>query len=290
MIHELIPLTRRLIVFDTETTGTNVNEDRIVELGFQVWEATGMTKEWRSLVNPMIRIPEGAAKVHGIDNGVFRLCRECANDVDQHGLVAPDHEFHGWPTFKQIAPNISHGFSDCDFAGKNIRFDLRIMAAEMARSGVTWSYADACIIDIDRLEQIGEPRTLSHLYEKHVGEKLEGAHGALADVQASSAIIAAQLKKYADLPRTLGALHDLQWPNWIDPDGKFKFVNGVPCIGNWGKHALKPMRGVDNGYWDFILKADFSPDVKALASAAKLGQYPQPKRSGNEGNGQEAAE
>lgn len=49
MIHEVLKLTRPLILFDTETTGTNTREDRILELGFQVWESTGMTKSWRSL-------------------------------------------------------------------------------------------------------------------------------------------------------------------------------------------------------------------------------------------------
>ena len=35
MLHELLQLNRPLFVVDTETTGTDVNTDRIVEIGFQ---------------------------------------------------------------------------------------------------------------------------------------------------------------------------------------------------------------------------------------------------------------
>lgn len=274
MIHELLPLTRRLIVFDTETTGVNTREDRILEIGFQVWEATGMTKAWRSLINPCVPIPPGAAAVHGVDDGIFQICRQCNMPKDGH---EGDHQFLGWPTFKQLASNIATGFSDCDFGGKNIRFDLRILAAEMARAGVEWSYFGARVIDIDRLEQIGEPRSLSHLYKKYTGNDLEGAHGAMADVEAASIVIAAQLARFEQLPRSLDELHDLQWPGWIDPEGKFKFVNNVPCFGQWGKYQGQPMKAADRGYWDFILRSDFSADIKRLAEAAKLGRYPTPR-------------
>jgi len=287
MIHETLNITRRLIVFDTETTGTNTREDRIVEIGFQVWEpVVGLVKSWRSLINPLIKIPESATAVHGIDNGIFLQCRHCKMPIEGH---PDDHEFAGWPAFKHLATNLATGFSNCDFAGKNVRFDLRIMAAEMERAGVEWAYGEACIIDIDRLEQLGKPRTLSHLYLEHTGKVLEGAHGALADVEASTEVIVAQVTKYEQLPRTVAELHELQWPGWIDPDGKFKFVNGEPCFAQWGKFAGKPMRTADRGYWDFILRSDFSADTKRLAAAAKLGQYPTPKARVHEGQDQEVA-
>ena len=37
------------------------------------------------------------------------------------------------------------------------------------------------------------------------------------------------------------------------------------------------MAGADAGYWDFILKNDFTPDVKAIAARAKLRQFPEMK-------------
>ena len=277
MLHQLLPLERPLIVVDTETTGVDVQNDRIVELGFQVWTAKGMESEWRSLINPGVPIPKEVSEVHGItDEDVRDRCRKCQGYMSnsRHDGEGYDHDWSANPFFKQIAPRIATGFSNCDFAGKNVRFDLRILSAEMARASVEWSTFGARIIDIDRLEQIAEPRSLSHLYEKYAGEKLDGAHGALADVRGSVVVLEGQFKRYQILPRTLDALHDLQFPGMIDLDGKFRFVNGVPCFTQWGKHANKPMREVPTGYYDFIIDGGFSGEVKAIARAAKLGRYP----------------
>lgn len=255
MIHTLLNLTRPLFVVDTETTGTDVKTDRVVELGFQQWIAEGMIKEWRTLINPRIPIPAAASKIHGI------------YDADVATAL----------TFSQLAANLAKGFSACDYAGKNVRFDLRILAAEMERAQQPWSYADARIIDNDRLEQLAEPRDLGSMHKKYLGAKHDGAHGALSDVRASAAVLVEQLRVHESLPRDLDLLHAKQWPGWIDSDGKFRFVDGVPCFTGWGMHANKPMRQAPTGYWDFILKGTFSAEVKALASAAKLGKFPEMK-------------
>lgn len=276
MLNELLSLTRPLFVVDCETTGTDVARDRIVEIGFQRWEASGMTKEWRSLVNPGVPIPEGAMKVHGITNDTIKGCRAC-------GRLPIDHpqgectEIKAWPRFADLAASLAKGFSDCDFAGKNVRFDLRLIAAEMARVRQTWSYLGARIVDAERLEQLAVPRSLSHLHEKYVGHKHDGAHGALSDVRASATVIVHQLKAHQTLSRDLDNLHQAQWPGWIDPEGKFKFVDGVPCFSQWGKYSGRPMRSADNGYWDFIISKDFAPEVKTLAAEAKLGRFPEIK-------------
>jgi DNA polymerase-3 subunit epsilon len=285
MIHKILQLTRPLIIPDTETTGLNPQEARIVEIGFEIWDATGLTKSWRTLVNPEMDIPKDATDTHHITDERVRSCRSCDRSYTEHsqppvGTIGdPTRSCEGfkpWPTFKQLAPNLAKGFSNVDFAGKNIRYDLRVFAAEFDRAGVKWSYADAYIIDADRLEHLGEPRSLSHLYEKHIGKKLEGAHGALADVAASREVIEVQLQKYKDvLPHDLTALHDLQWPGYIDVDGKFKMINGVPTVA-FGKWANKPMRNVEPSYWNWIIGADFSEDVKNIAREAKAGRFPMP--------------
>lgn len=255
MIHSLLRISKPLFVIDTESTGLDVQTARIVEIAFQQFNQGELVKEWCSRLNPGISIPPEATKIHGITDA----------DVAER------------PMFKQIAPSLAKGWSDCAFAGKNVRYDLRLIAAEMQRASVAWSYADSFIIDADRLEQIGEPRTLSHLYEKHLHKPLEHAHSALDDVRATSEVIEAQLRRYYEyLPRSLEALHTLQWPGMIDTEGKFRFVNGVACC-TFGKYRGKPMKEIPIEYYDWLIKAEFSADVKALASAAKLGRFPEMK-------------
>lgn len=277
MIHQRLTLTRNLFVFDTETTGTDRKEARILQFGFQLFTAQGLVREWRSLINPGVPIPLETSKVHGIYDLDMQRCRECRLVVDD---VAPDRCQCATPRrppyFRQIAQNLAEGFVNCDYAGKNIRFDLQILAAEFARLGIKWSYKDARIIDADRLEQICEPRDLTTLYKKYTGKEIEDAHDALADVRATTEVISCQLGKYPDLfPTDLDALHQLLWPDWIDVEGKFRFINGVPCVGRWGKHANKPMEKVDPSYWDFILRGEFSFEVKEIARKAKLREFPE---------------
>lgn len=275
MIHTLLNLTRPLFVVDCETTGVDAQNDRIIEIGFQEWNADGMVKEWRSLVNPGVPIPAASVAIHHIDPTIMDKCSKCYGEKDSHGSSPSVCDtFHPIPFFRQLAANLAKGFSNCDFAGKNVRFDLRILSAEMARAGVEWSYVGARIVDAERLEQLAVPRSLSHLYEKYAGHKHDGAHGALSDVRASTTVIVHQLQTHLSLPQNLDALHRLQWPGWIDSEGKFRFVNGIACFSQWGKHANKPMASVDPSYWKFILDKDFSADVKAIARAAKLGQFP----------------
>lgn len=281
MIHTLLSLTRPLFCFDCETTGLNTETARIVELGFQQWDAEGMTKEYRTLVNPLVPIPQAVIDVHGITDAIVTGCRECDRPLALHrgdAMLpgAPTRSCEGfkpWPTFKQIAVSLAGGFRDCDYAGKNVRFDLRILAAEMKRARQAWSYAGARIIDADRLEQLAVPRHLSDLHKKYTGKEHDGAHGALSDVRASTNVIVGQLGMWGVLPRDLDQLHELSWPGWLTTDGGVRLVNGVATI-MFGKHRDKALRDVPGDYFDWILKNDFADDMKKIASEAKMGRYP----------------
>jgi len=277
VIHDVLPLTRPLIIFDTETTGTNPARDRIVSLAFKLYTAEGLSKVWKGLFNPGVTIRSAVTAVHGIDDARMGRCRVC-DDIPL-ACTCPEG-FKPVPFFKTYAASLAKGFSDCDFAGKNIRFDLRILDHEMQRAEQPWSYASACIIDADRLEQLGEPRTLTHLYKKHTGKDLEGAHGAMADVEGVEEVIIAQMGKY-NLPRDLKELHLAQWPDWITYEGHFRYEDGVPTV-SFGKNRGEPMHKVPKDYWDWVLRNDFPDDVKHWARQAKLGKFPERELSSTE--------
>lgn len=252
MLHEVFELTRPLIVFDLETTGVDTSTARIVEIAFIYVTAQGVEKQYVQRINPTIPIPPETTEAHHIT----------------------DDDVKDMPRFSQLAKNIAYGFKDCDYAGKNVRFDLRVLQSEMNREGVDWSYAGARIIDAERLEQLAVPRTLSNLYEKYTGEKLEDAHNALVDTKASLIVLYNQLTQHAAvLPHDVEKLHELQWPGWIDSEGKFRMKNGVPYC-TFGKYRDTPMRDIPIGYWKWILTSDFSLELKKLASDAIRKVYP----------------
>lgn len=55
-----------LLGFDTETTGVDVHEDRIVTAALVRREPSGETQVQTWLLNPGIPIPEGASAIHGV--------------------------------------------------------------------------------------------------------------------------------------------------------------------------------------------------------------------------------
>jgi len=253
MLNELLSLTRPLFILDTETTGINPRTDRIIEIGFQRWDATGMTKEWRTYVNPGIPIPSASTKVHHITDEMVKNA----------------------PRFQALAANLAKGLVGCDYGGQQTRFDLKIIANEMKRASQEWDYVGARIVDSFRLEALAIPRDLSTLYRKYTGVDLVDAHGALADVKASHAVIIGQLKMHEILSRDLDELHKAQWPDFIDCEGFFRRIDGVAMI-MFGKYQGKPMRDADSDYWKWMggSKSTFSDEIKQIARQAMIGKFP----------------
>lgn len=248
-LRDVLPLDRPLIGVDLETTGVDPRTSAVVELALEIMTPTldidGVrrvaVKEYRTLVNPLMPIPEVASKIHGITN----------------------ESVIGAPTFVQLADNLLKGFADVDFCGYNVRFDLRQLDEEFKRAGKTWSYDNARIIDAQRLWQIAEGRTLSHAIKRWVREEnTSDAHSALWDAKMSTRVIAAQLAETASLPCNVQRLHDLCWPDWFDGDGKLRWNrDGALCIG-FGQHKDTPLHLAPRGYLQWMTGRDFSDRVK----------------------------
>src|SRR6266699_3525420 len=60
MLERLLPLERALVVFDTETTGTNARSDRIVEIACVKVHPDGRRETWIKRINPGMPIPAGS--------------------------------------------------------------------------------------------------------------------------------------------------------------------------------------------------------------------------------------
>jgi len=288
--HALEPLVRpgrTLCLLDSETTGIT-DDSRIVELGMILIKADQPPVEWRSLVNPEMPIPAAATAVHHItDLHVALGCRHCGWLIGDHPVPAgasqiwPEDPCETWmktPTFREMAPTLARGFALCDFAGKNIRFDLGKLAAEFSRVGVPWSPAGAVIICNDRLEHLGEPRDMQSLYRRRTGKEPPlNAHSALADTRMAAEALIGQIAAFPNLPwGEVEKLHDAQWPGWIDSEGKFRFKDGVAVVAFGKKHRDMPMSQVPKTYWQWMIaaKPGFSPEIVKIATDALAGKYP----------------
>ncbi len=253
-----LKLERALVTFDLETTGLDIEQDRIVEISCVKTDVEGRREVWTRRVNPQRPISPEATRVHGIR----------------------DEDVANAPTFEMLAEPLRRFLAGCDLSGFNVeRFDLPLLAKEFERVGLRFPEEGTRIIDSWRIFLKKEPRDLSAAYRLYCGKELERAHSAEADAVAAADVLLAQVEKYSDLPETVDALdefcHPVE-PHWIDPDGKIVWSNDVPVL-SFGKHKGKPLQELAANHPDYlqwICGKDFSPAVIQICRDALSGRFP----------------
>ncbi len=150
------------LVFDTETTGLDIANDRIVSIGAvrvhgdQVFPARVLDL----LVNPQRSIPGKAISIHGITDA----------------MVA------GAPPFPAHMPTVNTWFEEKILIGHHIGFDLAMLNAECVRAGLPWHPPRT--LDTGQLVSALEPRMEDLNLESiaaRFGVGLRGRHTALGD-------------------------------------------------------------------------------------------------------------
>jgi DNA polymerase-3 subunit epsilon len=195
-----------LAAFDTETTGVDVETDRIVSAAVVVQDAAGTRpRVSRWLVNPGVPVPAGATAVHGL--------------TDEH------LQLNGrWPA--PVMLEIAETLAEQAAAGRplvvmNAPFDLTILDRELRRHRASsldrWLDSspllvlDPRVLDkhLDRYRK--GRRTLTDLCE-HYGVTLDGAHDAAADALAALDVVRAVGRRFATRLERLEPpeLHSLQ--------------------------------------------------------------------------------
>jgi DNA polymerase-3 subunit epsilon len=246
-IAELIQLERPLVAIDTETTGLSPKIDRIIQVAIIKIYPDGKTTEWETLINPGEPIPPESTKTHGITD-------EMVKDS---------------PAFRNVAPLISLGMKDCDVIGYSGTFDLQMLKSEYQRLGQLTPEWGEFLLDPSKIFMKMEKRDLTAAVQFYCGETLEGAHNALVDIRATVKVLAAQLQRYPDLPRSVKGLHDWLFNEVAEgqlcPDKKFVTRNGVVIL-NFTAKTGTPLHQVDDGLLRWICAQEFvSKEAKEIA-------------------------
>ncbi len=253
-----LKLDRPLVFFDLETTGTNIQTDRIVEISVIKISPSGEQVIKTRKINPEMHIPKESSDIHGIT----------------------DEDVADAPVFKAISKNFYIYLEDCDLGGYNIsRFDIPVLIKEFSRAGLQFSTENRRIVDAFNIFCKMAPRTLSGAYKFFCGKELENAHSAEADTLATMEVFAGQLEKYPELPKNVQGLHefcDMSDPSWVDASGRFKWREDEVIVG-FGKNSgalLKTIAVQNPGFLKWIINSDFQDDVKSIASNALKGEFP----------------
>lgn len=246
-------LNKPIVFFDLETTGTNINTDRIVEICYLKVSPNGNESSKSMRINPGMHIPEASTAVHGIH----------------------DEDVVNCPTFKEVAQNIANDLQGCDLAGFNSnRFDIPVLAEEFLRAGVDIDLNKQRFVDVQVIFHKMEQRTLSAAYKFYCDKNLEDAHSAEGDTRATYEVLKAQLDRYPSLKNDIDFLSDFSCQaHNVDFAGRMVYDDKGVELFNFGKYKGMPVVEVlhrDSGYYGWIMNSDFTLNTKDMLTKIML--------------------
>lgn len=277
-------LKKPLVVFDLETTGLDIVNDRIIQLSFIKVYPDGKEERGDHLINPGKHIPEMITELTGID----------------------DEKVKDAPSFKQISTTLAETFKGCDFAGFNSnRFDVPMLAEEFLRAGIDFDFSKCRLIDAQAIFHKMERRNLAAAYKFYCGRKMEEdfeAHRANQDTEATYRVLMGELDMYSKeqqeederiLPNDMDFLAEFSkqndnvdfagrmiWAPITDKEGKpLTDKDGKPQLQevfNFGKYKDYPVAEVlkkDPGYYSWMLGADFPNNTKQVLTRIRLREF-----------------
>ncbi len=277
-------LSKPLVIFDLETTGLDLVNDRIIQISYIKVNPDGSEERVNQFVNPERVIPPEVVTLTGISN-------ETVKDS---------------PTFKALAPSLAEKFKGCDFAGYNSNnFDVPLLAEEFLRAGIDFNFSQCRLIDAQTIFHKMERRNLAAAYKFYCGRKMEDdfqAHLADQDTEATYRVLQGQLDMYApgkqeeperqlkndmDELAAFSKVNDnvdfagrIVWKEIRDPNGKvIKDKAGLPLkheVFNFGKYkgwSVADALRRDPGYYSWMLSHDFTYNTKQVLTRIRLREF-----------------
>jgi DNA polymerase-3 subunit epsilon len=248
-----LKIERPLCFFDLETTGINITNDRIVEIAILKLHPDEKIEKQVWLVNPEMQIPLEVSEIHGITND----------------KVADA------PTFKEISKIIYNFIKGCDLAGYNSdRFDIPLLMEEFLRSEIDFSTKNLKTIDVQTIFHKMEQRNLTAALKFYCDKKLENAHSAMEDTQATFDVLMSQLDRYNDLEPSMSFLSDFTTRRKTADFAGYIVFNkeGEECF-SFGKHKGQTVDYIlekEPGYFGWLLKAEFPMYTKKILTQIRM--------------------
>ena len=277
-------LTKPLVVFDLETTGLDLVNDRIIQLSYIKVFPDGKEERGNILMNPERPIPSLISQLTGIT----------------------DDDVKDKPTFKAIAHELNNKFKGCDFAGFNSNhFDIPLLAEEFIRAGIDFDFSHCRLIDVQTIFHKMERRNLAAAYKFYCGRKMEEdfeAHRADQDTEATYRVLQGELDMYnpetqpekeKHLPNDMDVLAEFSkvnnnvdfagrivWKEMTDKDGNVLVDSDGKVrkqeVFNFGKYKGQSVTDVlhrDPGYYSWMLGGDFTNDTKQVLTRIRLREF-----------------
>lgn len=115
-------------ITDIETTGSHAAGNGIIEIGVVLHDGEKVIREFSSLIDPGVRLPQYIVALTGIN----------------------DEMLEGAPPFHQVADELEEIFEDAIFVAHNVNFDFSFIKAEFAAIGRNWNAPRLCTMRLAR--------------------------------------------------------------------------------------------------------------------------------------------
>ena len=269
-VQEVISISEStLLIFDLETTGVDVSEDRIVQIGAVYWRDGKRVGPRRSmLVNPGMPIPEEASQIHGISDAMV--------------ADAPAFDKVGAKFVEHLMGSENGGAMPIVCGYNALRFDVPLLNAELTRHGAEYQVNLETVLDpfiFVSWGLRGAAKLNLGTTSSRYGFDLKDAHSAAADAEATGHVVSGLIAEDLmpdDVDEALDAQRHML-PKIIEEWSRFMYYlysdreTGELVIG-FGKHRGTMLNAVDPDYLRFCLsKFDEIPDDVLVAFKERIG-------------------
>lgn len=156
------------VVVDTETTGVQAGEDRLVEIGAVKVRGGAIVGTFQHLIDPQRHVPSRITYLTGISTAMV----------------------FGQPTAAEVLPSFLDFLGDGILVAHNLQFDYRFLQHELDRAGLPPLDVEAlCTLRLARRLLPGLPSRGLDALQAHFGITNGARHRALGDAEATAHVL-----------------------------------------------------------------------------------------------------
>ena len=234
----------RLVCFDTETTGLDVQKEHIIQLSLikldtENWETID-TRDWYILPEGTFTIPAEAEAVHHISKAF----------LEEHGV-----------SLRSVYDELVAFTKGCDILSYNgngydapiLHYNLKRLGLDFDFDGRTWY--DACLLERihteGKTDENGERlrNNLTAAYTRYYGHPFEGAHNSLDDVRATIAVFKAQIAEHGWEWAQRDEFGFISFDRWLVKRGSYFYLTQGAHKGE----SIESMLRIDRSYLEWIV-------------------------------------
>ncbi len=258
----------KLVCFDTETTGLDVQKEHIIQLSLvkvdtDDWSVIDQ-RDWYILPEGSFTIPAEAEAVHHISKEFLQ----------EHGV-----------SLRSVYEDLLAFTKGCDFLSYNGNgYDAPILYYNLKRLGLTFDFEGRTWYDALLLERIhtagqvdenGEKlhNNLTAAYTRYYGHPFEGAHNSLDDVMATIEVFKAQVAAHGWDWAQRDEFGFISYDRWLYKKGNFYYLNQGGHKGD----SIESMLRIDRSYLEWICdKCQWTDDQTRDIIGPYIGRYTSP--------------